>query len=214
MASPDPGQPELVRRCASVHEPAGQRAGLLRRLARWWEERLVRRALIQAGEPNLVLDLPCGDGRFWPVLAEHGNRVILAADHSADLLAQGLASQPAEVVARIRQHFQTPDLAIDLHDNSVDSIFCMRLLQRFVDREQRLAMLRELHRVTRDTLIVSLWVDGNYQAWRRQRWRPGFVSGRKAIEAEFRQVGFAILGHHNFLPGCAMHRVYVLRKED
>ena len=143
------------------------------------------------------------------------------------MLASALASHPAEVVARIRKTFQVSTLAIDLPDNAVDSIFCMRLLQRITDREQRLAMLGEFHRVTRDTLIVSLWVDGNYQAWRRQRLerrriaqgRPALrqsrcVIGRRAIESEFRQVGFDIIGYHNFLPGYAMWRVYVLRKDD
>ena len=39
-----------------------------------------------AGEPGLILDLACGSGRFWPVLAEHVNRVILASDNSQAML--------------------------------------------------------------------------------------------------------------------------------
>jgi cyclopropane fatty-acyl-phospholipid synthase-like methyltransferase len=30
-----------------------------------------------------VLDLPCGAGRFWPLLAEKPNRVIIGADNSS-----------------------------------------------------------------------------------------------------------------------------------
>jgi SAM-dependent methyltransferase len=201
-------------------------AGLARRLSHWRDEQLARHALQLAGDPNLVLDLPCGAGRFWPLLAEQANRVILAADNSPDMLATALAAQPQDVVARVKA-FQTSAFAIDLGDNAVDSIFCMRLLHHIAEPEHRLAMLREFKRVTRDSLIVSLWVDGNYKAWKRRRLEARraaegraednqnrFVVARSTIEAEFSQAGFDILGHRDFLPGYAMWRVYVLRKGD
>jgi SAM-dependent methyltransferase len=198
--------------------------GTARRLSHWRDQQLARYALKLAGEPNLVLDLPCGAGRFWPLLAEQANRVILAADNSQDMLNTALAAQPAAVVARVKA-FQTSAFAIDLTDNSVDCIFCMRLLHHVAEPPHRLAMLREFHRVTRDTLIVSLWVDGNYKAWKRHRLEARrsaegritqnqnrFVIGRETIESEFTRVGFDILGNKDFLPGYAMWRVYVLRK--
>jgi len=200
------------------------RAGLSRRLSNWRDMQVARRALKDAGEPNLVLDLPCGAGRFWPMLAETPNRVILAADNSADMLSTALAGQPAEIVSRVKT-FQTSAFDIDLADNTVDSILCMRLIHHIADHEHRMAMLRELCRVTRDTVIISLWVDGNYKAWKRTRLETRraargkrtdnqnrFVVRREAIESEFRQAGFSILNHHDFLPGYAMWRVYVLRK--
>ncbi|MDC6684605.1 hypothetical protein N4Q63_26405, partial [Leclercia adecarboxylata] len=99
--------------------------------------------------------------------------------------------------------------------------FCMRLLHHIANPAHRLAMLREFHRVTRDTLIVSLWVDGNYKAWKRKRLerrRPAkdnqhrFFVARPVIEAEFTEACFDILDRNDFLPGYAMWRVYVLRK--
>ncbi|MFN3770976.1 MAG: class I SAM-dependent methyltransferase [Ectopseudomonas guguanensis] len=198
--------------------------GLFRRLSHWRDVQVARRALQLADEPNLVLDLPCGAGRFWPLLCEQPNRVIFAADNSADMLATARAAQPPEVVARVNS-FRTSAFAIDLSDNAVDCIFCIRLLHHIESAEHRLAILREFHRVSRDTLIVSLWVDGNYKAWKRRRLEARraaqgrgaqnlnrFVVPRKMVEAEFRQAGFAILGHLDFLPGYAMWRTYVLRK--
>ena len=44
--------------------------GLGRRLSNWRDQQLARKALTLVGEPGLVLDLPCGAGRFWPLLAE------------------------------------------------------------------------------------------------------------------------------------------------
>jgi SAM-dependent methyltransferase len=194
--------------------------GLSRRLSNWRDQQLARRALKVAGDPDLVLDLPCGAGRFWPMLCEHPSRMILAADNSADMLAIALAAQPSETVGRVKA-FQTSAFAIDLGDNAVDSIFCMRLLHHIADPVHRLAMLREFHRVTRDTLIVSLWVDGNYKAWKRKRLERRrskaencnrFIVARTQIEAEFDAAGFDRLDHMDFLPGFAMWRVYVLRK--
>lgn len=199
--------------------------GLARRLSHWRDIQVARHALKLADEPNLVLDLPCGAGRFWPLLSEQPNRVILAADNSADMLTTAKAAQPADVVARVRT-FQTSAFAIDLGDNAVDCIFCIRLLHHIESAEHRLAILREFHRVSRDSLIVSLWVDGNYKAWKRSRLeqrrvREGrapqtgnrFVIPRAVIESEFRQAGFAIVGHQDFLPGYALWRTYTLRKD-
>ncbi|MBM4181497.1 MAG: class I SAM-dependent methyltransferase [Betaproteobacteria bacterium] len=200
------------------------RDGLARRLSHAWDTRLARKALVLAGNPGRVLDLPCGAGRFWPLLAEREDREILAADNSSDMIGIALAQQPAHIVSRVRT-FRTSAFAIELPDRSVDSIFCMRLLHHVRDSAHRLAMLREFHRVTEDSVIVSLWVDGNYKAWKRarlERRRAGsgkvgtnanrFVVPRAVIEQEFAQAGFTVQSHLDFLPGYAMWRVYVLRK--
>ncbi len=198
--------------------------GLARRLSLWRDAQLARQALRDAGDPGLVLDLPSGSGRFWPVLAERANRVILAADRCSDMLDIAEAQSPAKVRKRIRT-FQSSALSINLSANSVDCIFCMRLFHHVADSEERKAILQEFYRVTRDTAIVALWVDGNIKAWRRKRQeayrrsvggapavRNRFVVCRTEIESEFIDAGFRMVGHRDFLPGYAMWRVYVLRK--
>ncbi|VXD01735.1 Methyltransferase type 11 [Pseudomonas sp. 8Z] len=200
--------------------------GLTRRLSHWRDIQVARNALKMAEQPNLVLDLPCGAGRFWPMLCEQPNRVIFAADNSADMIATARYAQPAEVVARVNS-FRTSAFDIDLGDNAVDCIFCIRLLHHIESSEHRLAILREFHRVSRDTVVLSLWVDGNYKAWKRQRLEARraaegrdtqnqnrFVIPRAVIEQEFHQAGFDIIGHLDFLPGYAMWRTYVLRKKE
>ncbi|WP_278388935.1 class I SAM-dependent methyltransferase [Pseudomonas oryzihabitans] len=201
--------------------------GLARRLSNWRDQQLARQALSIAGQPNLVLDLPSGAGRFWPLLAEKRNRLIIGADYSEDMLATAREQQPADVVARVKT-LQTSAFAIDLSDNSVDCIFCMRLFHHVGESADRLALLQEFHRVTRDSVILSLWVDGNFKAWRRQalerrrkaqsRDRGGyqnrFIVERSQFEAEVAQAGFVVDRALDFLPGYAMWRVYVLRKAN
>lgn len=191
-----------------------------RRLSHWRDEQLARRALALAGDPGLVLDLPCGAGRFWPLLAEKPNRVIIGADNSESMLKVALRAQPTDVVKRV-QPLHTSAFDIALPDNAVDSIFCMRLLHHIGEAQHRLAILREFERVTRDSVVLSLWVDGNFKAWKRKRSEQGrdhkgyqnrFVLPAATVEQEFKQAGFRIQEQLDFIPLYAMWRVYVLRK--
>lgn len=169
---------------------------LTRILAHWRDKQQTRHALKLAGNPRLVLDLPCGTGRFWPLLAEQPNRLIFATDDSTESLENAEAAQSLEVLKQV-ESFQSSAWAIDMEDNFVDSILCMDLLHQIDDPTQRLLILREFHRVTRDTLIVSLKLDN-----------------QALIKAQLDQCGFDILNHSDFLPGYALWRVYVLRKRS
>jgi hypothetical protein len=142
------------------------------------------------------------------------------------MLVTAQAAQPAEVAARV-DVFRSSAFAIGLAADAVDCVFCIRLLHHVESAGHRLAILREFHRVSRDTAIVSLWVDGNYKAWQRRRLerrraaegraaqnRNRFIVAGPVIEREFFRAGFRVLGRLDFLPGYAMWRTYVLRKES
>lgn len=201
-------------------------ASLARRLSNWRDQQLARKALQIANDPQLVLDLPCGAGRFWQTLCEKNNRVIMAADNSFDMLHIAQSMQPHAISSRVTC-FQTSAFNIDLPDNAVDNIFCMRLLHHISDPAHRASMLKEMHRVTRDTVIISLWVDGNVKALRRKQLeakrakRNGsvanqnrFVVSAKTIEQEFKYAGFDVIKHLDFLPLYSMWRVYILKKTE
>ena len=178
---------EHAQVCGNTRPPA-----LLKRLSAWRDERLVRQALKVAGEPGLILDLACGSGRFWPVLAEHVNRVILASDNSQDMLDHARTHHPAALLKRVKT-FQGSAFSIGLSANAVDCIFCLELFRHVPGSDVRMALLREFHRVSRDTVIVS-------------------VNSRTPVEDELRQAGFKVLHQQEFLPGSKLWRVYVLRK--
>ncbi|AZE59974.1 MULTISPECIES: class I SAM-dependent methyltransferase [Pseudomonas fluorescens group] len=178
---------EHARVCGDSRPPR-----LLQRLGAWRDARLVRHALKVAGEPGLVLDLACGSGRFWPVLAEHVNRVILASDHSQPMLDHARTHHPGTLLKRVKT-FQGSAFSIGLSANAVDCIFCLELFRHVRCGEVRSILLREFHRVSRDTVIVS-------------------VSAGTPVEDEFRRAGFKILNYQEFLPGSRLRCVYVLRK--
>lgn len=205
------------------------RTGLAHQLSHLRDEQMARRALREAGEPLSVLDLPCGAGRFWPLLLENPERQLIAADNSADMLDVASLANRALLKRGIRR-LRTSAFAIALPDNSTDCIFSMRLLHHVGEAKDRLCLLKEFHRVTRETVIVSLWVDGNFKAWRRHRleahrahrrenvqgrgFQNRFVIPAPTIEQEFAAAGFAVRSHHDFIPGYSMWRVYVLDKRE
>jgi ubiquinone/menaquinone biosynthesis C-methylase UbiE len=198
--------------------------GWARKLSHNRDEQMARHALTCAGDPGLVLDLPCGAGRFWSLLAEKPNRIIIGADNSSEMLKTAFEFQPADIVKRVKP-LQTSAFDIELPDCAVDCIFSMRLIHHIGESAHRLTMLKEFHRVTRETVILSMWVDGNFKSWKRKRqerqreaggrqggYQNRFVIPRAVAEEEFRQAGFVIENKSDFIPLYAMWRVYVLRK--
>ncbi len=193
------------------------------RLSDWREQGMARKALNYVGESKNILDLPCGAGRFWPLLTEKKDRSIIAADSSVDMIKIATEHCPKEMRPQIKL-LHTSAYNINLADSSVDTIFCMRLLHHIGDAEKRRKILDEFYRVTRKSVLVSLWVDGNFKARRRykhdqardlknpHRLRNRFIFKREEIEKEFSQAGFSIATHYDFLPGYSMWRLYVLQK--
>jgi len=191
-----------------------------RRLSNIREQSIAGKALAIAGNPAILLDLPCGAGRFWPLLCEKPGRTIYASDYSLSMIMVAKKLLDPATVKNI-SCFQASAFSINLKADAVDSIFCMRLLHHIVKKDHRLALLKEFHRVTKDTVCLSLWVDGNYKAWKRERlelkrdhkeYKNRFVAKRQEIESEFRDAGFNILGLIDFAKYYSMWRIYVLRK--
>jgi ubiquinone/menaquinone biosynthesis C-methylase UbiE len=194
--------------------------GLWRRLSNWREQHVAARALALADEPKSVLDLPCGAGRFWELLSRVPDRKLMAADYSQDMINAALNFQPPHIARRF-EAFQTSAFEIKLPAASVDCIFCMRLVHHIDSKEARAKILHEFHRVSRDTVCLSLWVDGNFQALRHHRYKDRrhskqhytrFLVDRNQIESEFRQGGFDIKGYVDLMPVFSMWRTYVLKR--
>ncbi len=198
--------------------------GFWRRLSTWREVGMARKALVLAGRPQSVLDLPCGTGRFWAMLAEDKGRTIYAADNSQSMIDAGMELRPKAVTQRISKTFQLSAFDTHLPDNFVECVFSIRLMHHIEKSEDRIKMLQEFARISSDTVIVSLWVDGNYRACRhlknderklvtRGADRPidRFVFKRADIEADFVAAGLEIVGHVDFIKYWDKWRAYVLR---
>jgi len=127
------------------------------RLISWREQRIVDRFLKQITDGNhLLLDIPAGYGRFTPLFHKHAFKVI-----SCDLNLYALLYQ--------RQCFPDNNLMIvtdgnrlPLPDNFANVVFNFRLMQHFQTSDQRVALLKELTRVSNCYLIISVYLDSAF----------------------------------------------------
>lgn len=198
-------------------------SGLGNRFVTWREVGMARQALVMAGRPKTVLDLPCGTGRFWELLAEEPGRVIYAADNSRDMINTGLQYRPPAVTERIADTYQCSAFSTGLPDRFVECVFSIRLMHHIEQSADRIAMLKEFARISSGKIILTLWVDGNLGAWQRARLerkraagktrgtRNRFVIPRRQIEQEFAAAGLQVVGHIDFLKYIDKKRIYVLQ---
>lgn len=191
-----------------------------RRLSNWRDHQIARKALRIAGNPKSVLDTPCGTGRFWDVLAENPERIIHASDYSQNMLDAGMAFRAPELTRRVHS-FQASAFSLPVEDNFVECVFCIRFVHHLTKPEDRLTLLKEFHRVATDSVIISLWVDGNLKSWVRNarekkrashQYQNRLVIPAATIEQEFEQSGFKVEARLDFLKHYHMWRTYVLRK--
>ena len=192
-----------------------------RKLSNWRDHQLARKALKIAGHPKSVLDAPCGTGRFWDVLAEQPDRIIHASDYSQNMIDAGLKYRPAELGKRISSSFQASAFSLPVADDFVECIFCIRFVHHLAKTEDRMTLLKEFHRVASDSVIISLWVDGNYKSWVRSRreksrdahkYQNRLVIPAQRIEQEFTDSGFRVEARLDFIKYYHMWCTYVLKK--
>ncbi|HXJ61367.1 MAG TPA: class I SAM-dependent methyltransferase [Candidatus Dormibacteraeota bacterium] len=114
------------------------------------EKKCVRSLLQLVPAGSLLLDIPCGTGRFHELLRQHGCR-ILAADISEEMLSLARAAGLAE------DYLLGDAENLSLPDKSVDGVFCIRLFHHVGSPQTRLRLFQEFARVTRRWVLVSFY---------------------------------------------------------
>jgi SAM-dependent methyltransferase len=154
--------------------------------------RAIERALDVLGQPRALLDAPCGNGRFSALLAR-GERRYVGLDLALPMLR----------VARER-HAAADYVAADLTrlpfpDRCFDAALCIRFLHLVRDPGLRIAVLRELARVSRVGLVADYRHDRTLRVLgRRLRHRLGWRDRAPAnpsperIRAEIAQAGLEL----------------------
>ena len=195
--------PEFEEKVARAYQDSGHALGYSQKHERSWatrfkdrrEQNLMRRALARTGKVQRILDCPSGTGRFWNLLSEFCDE-LLVADASAEMIEAGRVRHPGIDLADVAVG-RAQDLPHE--EASVDTIFCSRLLHHFLKREQRIEILSCLASITRKHVIFSAWVTGNLKHRRdllNSLRRPGrsqtrFFVPRGELEAEAREAGLA-----------------------
>jgi ubiquinone/menaquinone biosynthesis C-methylase UbiE len=165
--------PKLITRYSSTEGAAAYR----RKYERSWTRRLSHRremavvaaVLRDAEVGGHVLDCPCGAGRLGPTILARAERVT-AVDLSEAMVREAreaLAGPAAE--GRVAFAVASAD-ALPFADDAFDAAVCHRLLHHVPTREARVAILEELARVARSTVVFSFSDATTLKArWQRAR---------------------------------------------
>lgn len=142
-----------------------------------------------------IIDVPSGAGRFAKVLAP--GRSLIEADVAFEILE--FARERAEGAGLNVTCIQADASRLPLGKDSVDCVFCNRLLHHIHSAGERAVFLREFHRVTRKYLVISFF---DYHAFGGLRRFLKALKGRKPkydehptlpqFTAEVEQNGFRV----------------------
>jgi len=166
--------------------------------------------------PRQILDIPCGHGRFTPLLRPAAAERIVCSDlwqRHLDALAAAESAEGTPIL--LRQADLLGRLPFD--DREFDLVFDFRFFQHVSDDEQRRHAAAELVRVSRRHLIVSYYRAGSLhtlqQSLRRvlrgRRYKVTFQRGA-AFRALFTDLGCRVLGESALLPFLHAQRVLLV----
>jgi ubiquinone/menaquinone biosynthesis C-methylase UbiE len=127
---------------------------------------------------GVVLDIPCGAGRFHELLKARSHRV-LAGDISSAML------DLARAAGRADEYFLADAESLELPEKSVDGVFCIRLFHHLADAATRRRVFKEFARVSRGWVLVSFYHSNCLKRFKKMlRGKP--VSGEHVSYADLR----------------------------
>lgn len=173
-----------------------------RRNDREW--RVVSRALVSAVGVKSVLDMPCGTGRFMPRFAAAGFRVV-GADIALPMMR--VAKEKCVGLASVGGFVRADAERLPFADAALDCVVSIRFLHH-VDPASRVAMLREMARVSRRWVLLDYRHKYSYRyAKLRLRSAVGFPARERMpqvshgeLDAETTAAGLEVVARHFVAP--------------
>ncbi|MFO7975671.1 MAG: methyltransferase domain-containing protein [Candidatus Hydrogenedentota bacterium] len=117
------------------------------------EQRLIERKIADLSrneEANWVLDMPCGTGRFYPVLKKHFPRVV-QADCSESMLRIARENGDPDAAGYLR----LSALELPFRDQQFELVYSVRLCHHLPASEERRRYIKEILRVSRGCVVLS-----------------------------------------------------------
>lgn len=130
-----------------------------------FEQDVVRAQVDALPAGAVVVDVPCGNGRMSQWVARRPELQLVAMDYNVQMLHGMRHREPASMLPR---RVQADVLQLPLPDRSVDLVINMRLMHHIADRPTQVAMMRELARVCRGTVVTSFWTTRSWRYVRRR----------------------------------------------
>lgn len=164
MSTPKRGSFNQIRDLDAAKDYDSERfetSARMRKLNRW-ELEFARMAFrLAGGESAEILDMPCGNGRFFESFKAAQRLYLL--DYAPTMLEALVEKHPEAAALEPKQG---DIMNIPLDDQSVDLAFSMRLFHHLEKPEDRQRALSELARVSRRFVALSFY---NTRTWRFQK---------------------------------------------
>ena len=180
--------------------------GFFQRLVAWREQRLAARLLAHphAGCNGHIVDLPCGYGRFYPLLKQM-NLKVSAMDQSQAMV--DIYREHADFTAA--DHAERADVLEPLpaRASAATRALCVRLFQHLHHPELRIQALRTLG-ANRRQIVMTYYDDGSLHYWNKRllmrlkgkKVRVKMIP-RRDFESEVAQAGLRIVKRIKLFPG-------------
>jgi len=128
-------------------------------------ERQLFKEAVEKLQPNSLLDIPCGGGRFIEVWEAAGVPNIWGVDASESMLEVARSIAPDHVRENIL-HGDGRDLPFD--DNNFDFVSCIRLLHRITESAERITLFKELARVSKGHVMLTFYNSRTLQSFSKK----------------------------------------------
>ena len=170
------------------------------------EKRIVKNIFSKYNINGKILDIPCGYGRFHPLLNKFGE--IHAADNG-----ELIAKYQAENIGLAKSTTICDAADMPYKDNSFDAVFSIRLIQHIHDGKERTAIYNEFNRISKKWVIVSLYTDTlihhQFKKINKKKAKITFLN-KKEIISEFTEANLIPVYSKFILPCLHGHKIFLL----
>jgi SAM-dependent methyltransferase len=178
------------------------------------EQRIVATLLRDCHLANgLLLDVPCGYGRFVPLIAGLGLTTV-GVDVSRDMVQLAVEHYPQSCRGR---WLCASIFALPFADSTFDAVLCVRLFHHRYSTAERQRLLGELARVSRRVVLLSFYrftpLHALARHWRGTRGRLETLSLTR-FQNLVQASGLQIQGVHSLLRFCHNQTFVVLNKKS
>ncbi len=219
LATKDPLTPRDQANNPLFANPEGylklrQKKGILGAMKIWSERKALFACLKQIPNVTTMLDIPCGPGRAFPYYQERGYQVM-GMDFSPQMSAA--ATKYQQQLGLTGMVCRGDAFRLPFVDNTFDTVVSVRFSYYF-ERAQRIALIRELARVSRQAIVVQVKIDYSLHS-RSRKWRGKskstnrgkFMLSKNEINQEFAEAGMEVM-HLAPLSRIGSDRAFVLAR--
>jgi ubiquinone/menaquinone biosynthesis C-methylase UbiE len=174
------------------------------------EHKTVGKALEFVEQGAIIADVPCGIGRWWPMLAPKASRII-GVDISPAMLAHARNRIPE--VSTAVELMQGEAEHIPLEDTSVDYVFSFALTKHLPLGNQ-IRVIEEFARVCRHGVISTFSIINarNYHFWRKQKLVESYPLLLEQVDDVARHCGLELAWNMRCTTPIGVEQLLFLRK--